>query len=179
MSKIPLPENEWEHLIAGEVHEYEPNPTQILKEQAFFALKGGLPQLDALVASAKEEGTDTTVLWCLAVIAKMMEQSSDRWSFDIRILMDVIRQRCVAGTLGDKIASRQILVHETPPEFRHIITVSFPVDPGKDMERALATAGFNWNKDKHWWWAWNDDHRQAFVDAIKKECSVSKEEKFI
>jgi len=90
-----------------------------------------------------------------------------------------VRQRCVSGHLGDKVASREVMLTEHPPEFRYVLYVSFPDKPGKKMEHALVMHGFAWEEGEHRWWAWNTPEREELARSIKEECSIVLGEKFL
>ena len=168
---------EWEWVKPdSKTEENDLSPTQILKTQYICAMNGATDELRHMIAEAKDG--DLTVLWALNVLNKLIVDP-DRWAYEIRILTDVVRQRCVSGFLGDKTASREVMLTEHPPEFRYVIYVSFPDQPGKKMEKALVDHGFAWEGGEHRWWAWDSPERIALADAIKEECSVVKGERFL
>jgi len=170
-----LRDDEW---VSDQDDEPVINPTSILQEHYYYALKGSTPDIDRMIKTLKDQNADHTTLWALAVMRKMLEDPT-RWEYEIRMLTDVIRQRCVIGALGDKVAHQERMREESKPVFSKIVYLSFAEPTSKEMDQSLVLHGFTWSPNDHRWWAWSSPDRDKFIKAIEAECSVSQAEKFL
>lgn len=161
---------EWEDLDRPE---YKSDPSEIKREEALASLYKTVPEL----AQAVKEGGDTTTLWALACMARLV---SSRHAMDlgyqIALVSDVLRQRLMSGVVGDSTATKEYINHLHPPSFLRKVQLYLTAGQAKKLAKKLKEHQIMYDNKNDRYWGWSTPTRLEFVESVVKEYDINQPE---
>tara|TARA_R100000808_G_C2143355_1_gene151134 strand:- start:962 stop:1483 length:522 start_codon:yes stop_codon:yes gene_type:complete len=169
MSEI-LDASEWEPVES----EYKPDPSQIKIEVSLASLHALVPEL---TKAANRDGQDTTTLFALACMARLIasEHAMDL-GYQIALVSDVLRQRLVSGYVGDAKSAKEFLNHLHPPEFLRKVRLFLTDKQAKALSSKLVEHQLIHDQTSGYWWAWSTPTRVQFAEEVRREYDLRQED---
>ena len=168
MSEI-LDASQWEAVES----EYKPDLSQAEIEKVLASLSKLVPEL---TKAANDTGQDTTTLFALACMARLVasEHAMDL-RYQISLVSDVLRQRIVSGYIGDSKSKREYINHLHPPDFLRKVRLYLSDNQTKALIKKLTEHQFTHNQFNGFWWAWSTPTRKQFAESVHKEYELLQE----
>lgn len=162
---------EWEDLDRPE---YNPDPSEIEREEVIASLYKTVPELTQAV---KEESGDTTTLWALACMARLVaSRHAMDLGYQIALVSDVLRQRLIAGVIGDSTATKEYTNHLHPPSFLRKIQLYLTAEQAKVLKDKLKEHQIMYDNKNDRYWGWSTPSRVEFVESVIREYDIKQPE---